>query len=65
MQDIFQKPSETFFVRKKALFRNAEKLNKLCACELFILIHNKATDKIFSYNSDPKFDLERVTSLIL
>jgi hypothetical protein len=47
------------------LIRNAEKLNKLCDCELFILIHNKITDKIFSYNSDPSFDLVRVTDLIL
>ena len=38
---------------------------RYCNSDVFIIVHNKDSDKIFSYTSEKKFNLEAITSLIL
>ena len=57
--------NETFYVRKRGLFRKAEQLVKNCNSEVFIIVHNKDTDKLFSFTSDRQFNLEKISELVL
>ena len=53
--------NEQFYVKKRGLFRKAEQVVRNCNSEVFIIVHNKDSDKIFSFTSDEKFNLERIT----
>ena len=57
--------NETFYVKKRGLFRKAEQVVKYCNSEVFIIVHKKDSDKIFSFTSDAKFNLEKISSLVL
>ena len=59
------KKSELFYVKKRGLLRRAEQVKTSCNSDVFIVIHNKENNKIFSYTSDPMFNLEVVSELIL
>lgn len=52
-------------MKKRGLFRKAEQVVRYCNSDVFIIVHNKDSDKIFSYTSENKFNLESITSLIL
>lgn len=52
-------------MKKRGLFRKADQVVKGCNSDVFIIVHQKDTDKIFSYSSDPTFNLEKISSLVL
>lgn len=54
-----------FYVKKRALFRKAEQVSRFCNSEVFVVIHNNDTGKIFSFTSDERFNLERISTLVL
>lgn len=54
-----------FYVKKRGLFRKAEQLVRSCNSEVFIIVHNKDTNKLFSFTSDQKFNLEKISTLVL
>ena len=57
--------NETFYVKKRGLFRKAEQVVRSCNSDVFIIVHHKDTDKIFSFTSDRGFTLERISTLVL
>lgn len=57
--------SELFYVKKRGLFRKAEQVVRYCNSEVFIIVHNHDSDKIFSFTSDKNFDLEKISDLVL
>ena len=65
MQKKQNEKNEQFYVKKRGLFRKAEQVVRYCNSEVFIIVHNKDSDKIFSFTSDEKFNLERITHLVL
>jgi hypothetical protein len=38
---------------------------RCCNSECFIIVHNKDSDKIFSFTSDKKFNLEKISTLVV
>ena len=54
-----------FYVKKRGLFRKAEQVVRYCNSEVFIIVHNKDTDKLFSFTSDQQFNLEKISALVL
>ena len=54
----YPRKNDAFFVKKRKIFREAEQLGKSYGCEVFIFVHNKETDKIFQFETDPNFGLE-------
>ena len=64
-QPSAHKKIETFYVKKRGLFRKAEQFTKYCNTDVFIVVHNKDSDKLFSYSNSPDFNLKAVTDLIL
>ena len=65
LQKKINEKNETFYVKKRGLFRKAEQVVKYCNSEVFIIVHNKDSDKIFSFTSDKTFNLEKISSLVL
>ena len=65
MQKNLNLKSETFYVKKRGLFRKAEQVVRYCTSEVFIIVHNKDTDKLFSFTSDREFNLENISKLVL
>lgn len=57
--------NEQFYVKKRGLFRKAEQVVRSCNSDVFIIVHQKDTNKIFSFTSDKDFDLERISTLVL
>jgi hypothetical protein len=57
--------NEVFYVKKRGLWRKADQIIKQCPSEIFIVIHHKENDKIYTYASDKNFTLQKVTELIL
>ena len=57
--------NEAFYVKKRGLFRKAEAVTKYCNADVFIIVHQKDSDKIFSFSSDPDFTLEKISALVL
>ena len=57
--------NEEFYVKKRGLFRKAEQVVRGCQSDVFIIVHQKTTDKIFSFTSDQEFTLEKISGLIL
>ena len=57
--------SELFYVKKRGLFRKAEQVVRYCNSEVFIIVHNMDSDKIFSFTSDKDFNLEKISGLVL
>ena len=64
-QTSSHKKIETFYVKKRGLFRKAEQFTKHCNTDVFIVVHNKDSDKLFSYSNSDQFDIQAVTDLIL
>ena len=64
-QQAINKKNEQFYVKKRGLFRKAEQLVKGCNSQVFIIVHNSDTDKMFSFTSDEKFNLEKISRLVL
>jgi len=54
-----------FYVKKRALFRKAEQVARFCNCEIFVSVFNQETGKIFCYTSNDKFNLEKISKLVL
>ena len=52
-------------MKKRGLFRKAEQVVRYCNSEVFIIVHNLDSDKIFSFTSDKDFDLEKISDLVL
>jgi sulfur transfer protein SufE len=44
--------NDIFYVKKRGLFRKAEQVVRYCNSDVFIIVHNKDSDKIFSFTSD-------------
>jgi sulfur transfer protein SufE len=65
LQKKLNEKNELFYVKKRGLFRKAEQVVKQCNSEVFIIVHNKDSDKIFSFTSDAKFSLEKISDLVL
>jgi len=57
--------NEAFYVKKRGLFRKAEQVVKQCNSDVFIIVHQKDSDKIFSFTSKDEFNLEKISFLIL
>lgn len=57
--------NEQFYVKKRGLYRKAEQVVKSCNSDVFVLVHQKDTDKIFSFSSHRNFDLEKISELVL
>lgn len=43
--------NEAFYVKKRGLFRKAEQVVRFCNSDVFIIVHHKDSDKIFSFTS--------------
>lgn len=52
-------------MKKRNLFRIADALNKQCQTDVFIVVQNRETSRLFTHCTDEKFNLEIVTKLIL
>ena len=65
MEKQLSAKNEAFYVKKRGLFRKAEQVVKFCQSDVFILVHHKESDKIFSFSSDPGFTLEKISTLVL
>ena len=65
MINISYKKNEKFYTKKRTMLRVADQIKKLCASDIFILVHKKDSDNIFSYSTDHKFDLSRVSQLVM
>lgn len=65
MQKKANEKNEQFYVKKRGLFRKAEQLVRHCQSEVFIIVHNKESDKLFSFTSDKTFNLEKISHLVL
>ena len=57
--------NEEFYVKKRGLFRKAEQVVRGCNSDVFIIVHQRTTDKIFSFTSDSDFTLEKISTLVL
>jgi len=57
--------NETFYVKKRGLFRKAEQVVRSCNSDVYIIVHHKDSDKIFSFTSHPGFTLEKISTLVL
>ena len=57
--------NEKFYVHKRGLFRKADQVVKSINCDIFITIHYKENDKIYTYANDQNFTIGRVSELIL
>lgn len=57
--------NEPFYVQKRGLFRKADQVIKNCPSDIFIVIHHKENDKIYTYTSDKNFTLQKISELIL
>ena len=57
--------SDLFYVKKRGLFRKAEQVVKYCNSDVFIIVHQKDNDKIFSFSSAQDFNLEKISALVL
>ena len=57
--------SESFYIKKRSLFRKAEQVVRHCNSEVFIIVHNNDTEKLFSFTSDREFNLEKISDLVL
>ena len=44
--------NEKFYVHKRGLFRKADQVVKSVNCDVFITIHFKENDKIYTYAND-------------
>ena len=44
--------NEGFYVKKRNLIRTADSINKYCDSDVFFVVHQKQTGKIFSYSTD-------------
>ena len=56
--------NDVFYVKKRGLFRKAEQVTRYCNSDVFIIVHNKDSDKIFHYMSEKAFNLEKIANLI-
>ena len=65
MQKEFQKKKEQFYIKKRGLFRKAEQVAKHCNTDIFIVAYNNDTNNLFTFQSDAKFNLEKISELIL
>jgi len=57
--------NEYFYQIKRALIRKAEQVVRKCNSEVFIMVHHKDSDRLFSFTSDIKFNLEKISELVL
>lgn len=57
--------NDPFYIAKRGLIRKAESLNKKFETDVFIVIHQKQSDKIYAFTSDKNYSLERISDLIL
>lgn len=57
--------NEKFYVHKRGLFRKADQVCKSINCDVFITIHYKDNDKIYTYANDQNFTIGKVSELIL
>ena len=64
-QNDINKRNKLFYVKKRGLFRKAEQMVKACNTDVFIIVHNKDNDKLFSITSDTEFNLQKISSLVL
>jgi len=56
-----QHHSEAFHNLKRTVFRKAEHLVQHQDCDCFVMVHNRADNKIFTYTSDElNFNIDRV-----
>ena len=60
-----RKENDAFYIRKRGLFRKAEQLTKNSNSDVFIVVHNKDTDKFFSFTSHKDFNLQKISSRLL
>ena len=62
----FKHKNEGFYVAKRGLFRKAEQVVRTNECDVFVVLHHKQQDRIYSYSSNEiDFTIEKVTKLIL
>ena len=52
-------------MQKRGLFRKAEQVVGKCQSEIFICIHQKESDKIYTFTSSKDYSLEKISDLIL
>ena len=59
------KQLDAFYSKKRALFRKIDEFAGSQDCEVFMIIHNKKSDRSFSYTSDTYYTLEKISELVL
>ena len=52
---------EAFYTHKRGLFRKAEQVTKSSNADVFVVVHHKETDKLFSFSTQPDFKLEAIS----
>jgi hypothetical protein len=58
--------NDTFYVKKRGLFRKAEQVVKQCDCDVYIVVKNHQLDKIYSYtSSETDFSIDKVAKCVL
>ena len=57
--------NEAFYVKKRGPFRKAEQVVRFCNSDVFIIVHHKDSNKIFSFTSQKDFTLQRISELVL
>ena len=58
--------NEAFYNKKRGLFRKAGSLHSEFECDVFIVVHHRKQDKIYSYTTDEtNFSIDRVCHLVL
>lgn len=56
--------NDPFYIAKRTLIRKADALGKKFQANVFIAIHQKESDKIYTFTNDNNYSLERVSDLI-
>ena len=46
---------ERFYTQKRGLFRKGEQLKKSSNTDVYVVIHHKESDKLFSFSTQPEF----------
>ena len=64
-QKTYPRTNDKFYTSKRKIIREAEQLTKKHDCDVFFFIHLKDNDKIYQYQNDLDFNLEKISSLML
>ena len=61
----YDRPNDKFYRAKRKIIREAEQLSIRHKCDVFLFVHLKENDKIYQYQNDEAFNLEKISDLML